>query len=288
MPILSTDENAKILETLLHSGQQARQAATETFEVFEKGREDYVTTVDQALDRYLSKAFAEQFPADSIVTEENQTSAAQFLSDYSRLWVIDPIDGTEDFINRGKHYSVMVGLLENDHPKAGWVYAPAQDQLYWGGTEWGLFQRSHEGKTVQLQPSPLNWGDSSTLLLGERDQRRFGQAIHEHISDLMFNSVGSFGLKVVEVINGHAGLYVYLNGRVKLWDTTGPLALAAAAGLTCCDLDGYPIRFDINSIYPQTLIHRQPIIIGWPAYVEVLRPRIRQAVLEVRYRELGL
>ncbi|MEM1292054.1 MAG: inositol monophosphatase family protein, partial [Cyanobacteria bacterium P01_H01_bin.162] len=113
-------------------------------------------------------------------------------------------------------------------------------------------------------------------------------AITQRLPHLVFNSLGSFGLKVLEVIKGQAGLYVYLNGRVKLWDTTGPLALAEAAGLVCCDLDGQPIRFDPNSVYPQSLIHRQPMIIGWPAYVEQYRPALREAVVAVRSQELGL
>ncbi|MEL6764766.1 MAG: inositol monophosphatase family protein, partial [Cyanobacteria bacterium J06607_6] len=278
MPILTTEENAVILQAVLQGGQQARQAAAETFEVFEKGYEDYVTTVDQALDRFFAKTFAAQFPADGVVTEENQASAAAFLSGCDRTWFIDPIDGTEDFINHGQHYSVMVGLLAHHHPRAGWVYAPAQHRLYWGGHQWGLFQQDGQGQTVPLEPQPQALGENPTMLLGDRDQRHFGAAITQRLPHLIFNSLGSFGLKVLEVIKGQAGLYVYLNGRVKLWDTTGPLALAEAAGLVCCDLDGQPIRFDPNSVYPQTLIHRQPMIIGWPPYVEQYRPALRLAV----------
>jgi len=286
--MVTAEENEVILNLLLQSGQQARQAASENFEVFEKGREDYVTTVDQALDQFLSAAFAQHFPADGIVTEENQTSATAFNTPHRRLWFIDPIDGTEDFINRGQHYSIMVGLLQNHQPQAGWVYAPAQNRLYWGGTGWGLFQQDDQGNPLPLEPKPQALGDSATLLLGDRDQRRFGVMIATQLPELTFEAIGSFGLKVLEVIKGEAGLYVYLNGRVKLWDTTGPLALAQAAGLICCDLDGRPIRFDANSIYPQSLIHRQPIIVGWPEYVTAFLPALRQAVLAVRQQELPL
>lgn len=288
MSRLTADENAAILQTLLQSGQIALKAALETFEVFEKGLEDYVTTVDRDLDRYLAAAFAQQFPADGVVTEENQTSAAEYLANYRRLWFIDPIDGTEDFINRGQHYSIMVGLLMDDRPQAGWVYAPTQAHLYWGGHDWGLFQQQGAGEVRPLEPRPQALGDSSTLLIGDRDQRRFGAAIAQYVPELTFYSIGSFGLKVLEVIKGNAGLYVYLNGRVKLWDTTGPLALAQMAGLVCCDLDGQPIRFDTNSIYPKTLMHRQPLVIGWPAYVDRFLPLIRQAVLAIRRQELSL
>ncbi|NEQ43595.1 MAG: inositol monophosphatase family protein [Leptolyngbya sp. SIOISBB] len=288
MSIVTAEENEAILQTLLQGGQQARQAALENFEVFEKGREDYVTTVDQALDRFLSAAFAQQFPSDGIVTEENQGSAAAFCGCHGRLWFIDPIDGTEDFINRGEHYSIMVGLLRNQQPQAGWVYAPAQSRLYWGGADWGLFQQDDDGNTLTLEPHPQALGDSQTLLLGDRDQRRFGTAIAARLPELTFDAIGSFGLKVLEVIKGQAGLYVYLNGRVKLWDTTGPLALAQAAGLICCDLNGHAIQFDPNSIYPQSLIHRQPIIVGWPDYIEACLPALREAVMDVRRQELTL
>jgi 3'(2'), 5'-bisphosphate nucleotidase len=288
MPIVTTSENQAILQTLLHSGEQARQAALEPFEVFEKGCEDYVTTVDQALDRYLSAAFAQQFPADGIVTEENQHSAAAFLNDHYRLWFIDPLDGTEDFMRRGEHYSLMVGLLADPQPQAGWVYAPAQSRLYWGSMDWGVLQQDDRGETLPLAPCPQTPTDNQVMILGDRDQRRFGAAIGSHLPGIRFDAIGSFGLKVLEVIKGQAGLYVYLNGRVKLWDTTGPLALAQAAGLVCCDLEGQPIRFDPTSIYPQSLIHRQPLVIGWPPCVQACLPGLRQAVQAVRRQELAL
>ena len=214
----SAAENAAILKALLHSGEQARKAASQPFEVFEKGREDYVTTVDQALDRYLSGVFAAQFPNDGIITEENQTSASEFLATHQRLWFIDPIDGTEDFINHGQHYSVMVGLLVDKQPHAGWVHAPAQQRLYWGGPNWGLFQHDGEGQTIPFEPQVPTLQDNRIMLFGSRDQRRFGTAIAQRLPDLQFESIGSFGLKVLEVMKGQAGLYVYLNGRVKLWD----------------------------------------------------------------------
>lgn len=140
--MVTAAENEAILKTLLQGGQQARQAALETFEVFEKGREDYVTTVDQALDQFLSAAFARHFPTDGIVTEENQTSATAFSGHHRRIWFIDPIDGTEDFIHRGEHYSIMVGLLQNHQPRAGWVYAPAQSRLYWGALIGACFNKT--------------------------------------------------------------------------------------------------------------------------------------------------
>lgn len=280
MAPLSPEQLHKINWLLQHWGQQAKQMALGQFQVFEKGVEDYVTTVDRLLDEQLASGLSALFPQDGIVTEENAQSRQAFQADYGRLWLIDPIDGTDDFINGRDHYSVMVGILQAEQPIAGWVYAPAFDQLYFGGQGWGLFQAHGNAQPVPLIPiePPPPRADFCPVIMGDKDQRNMGAAIAQFIPEAQFSSIGSFGLKVMQVINGNAGLYVYFNGRVKLWDTVGPVALAKAAGLICCDLNGDPLRFTPDALELQTLTHRQSILIGWPSYVDALRSRFKQAV----------
>lgn len=280
MPPFSSDQLQKIQQLIRNCGQQARRSAAEQFQVYEKGWEDYVTDVDQALDRQLTAGFTDLFPQDGIITEENPQSWQAFNQNHQRLWLIDPLDGTEDFINKRPHYSVMAGLLQAHQPIAGWVYAPVFDQLYYGGADWGIFQVEANCAPVPLIPTepPAPAAGFCPILIGYKDQRRFGQAISELIPEAQFDCIGSFGLKVLRVICGQAGLYLYCNRRVKLWDTTGPLALARTAGLVCCDLSGEPLRFTSDVVDPQTLIHQQPIVIGWPVYVEKLRSRLQSAI----------
>ena len=261
-------------------GQEAQKLARLPFEVSEKGPNDYVTSIDRCLDRRLSAGFRELFPEDGTITEENSLSRAAFHANYRRIWCIDPLDGTEEFIQKKLYYSVMVGLLFDSEPVAGWIYAPAFDVMYWGGKDWGLFQAEGEMKSQPLaiaQPPALT-RENSKIILGDRDQKNFGSAIAQLIPGSQFYSLGSFGLKVIDVILGRAGLYLYFNGRVKLWDTVGPLALAKAAGLVCCDLDGEPLKWTSDVIDPSTLAHKQAIAVGWPEYIETLSDRIRQAV----------
>jgi 3'(2'), 5'-bisphosphate nucleotidase len=276
------DKLEKIRWLISNCGQQARLLGEQGFQVFQKGVADYVTDVDRLLDEQLTTEFATLFPGDGIITEENARSRQAFLQDYQRLWVIDPLDGTDDFIHRRPHYAVMVGLLAAGQPQAGWIYAPELDQLYFGGPGWGLFQAQGNGEAIALpfaDPPPLS-PVYCPVMIGDKDQRRFGTALRQQIPGLQFRTIGSFGLKVMEVVCGRAGLYLYLNGRVKLWDTTGPLALARAAGLICCDLEGNPLRFTPDAVDLDTLTHHQAILIGWPAYVEALRSPI-QAIVKV-------
>ncbi len=254
-------------------------AATQ-FQVMQKGPGDYVTDIDRALDQKLAIAFAELFPADGVITEENVQSRQAFWEQYPRLWCIDPLDGTEEFIQGKSEYALMIGLLQQAQPIAGWVYASAAKHLYYGGPEWGLFQETAEGVIERLNPveTPAPQPGFCPMIIGTKDQNNFGAAIAQVIPDAQFYSLGSFGLKVVDVILGRAGLYAYFNGRVKLWDTTGPLALAQAAGLVCCDLTGEPIQFSTEAVHPETLAHKQAILVCGHQYIELVRPKLQEAM----------
>lgn len=277
---ISSDLDQSIRQVLRSCGRQAEQMAAKPFEVFQKGPEDYFTSIDSALDQQLSAAFSEYFPQDGVITEENPDSKKAFTAKYSRLWCIDPLDGTEEFIRHKHDYAVMVGLLQDFQPIAGWIYAPVSDQTFSGGVNWGVFQAVADQPLHPLtivEPAPPTDG-FCPVIIGHRDQVKFGAAIARLIPEIQFYSLGSFGLKVMEVIQGNAGLYVYFNGRVKVWDTAGPLALAQAAGLVCCDLQGQPISFLPQDIDPVTLAHRQPILVGWPKYIDLLLPKLQAAI----------
>ncbi|MEY3298705.1 MAG: hypothetical protein RLZZ597_1965 [Cyanobacteriota bacterium] len=282
---LSPSDCYAIRHLMTVCGDYACQQSQQGFQVFEKGIDDYVTTVDRALDEKLLMGFRALFPQDGIITEENRATVRQFQTnelqtDGRRLWFIDPIDGTDDFIHGRADYAVMVGQLLHGQPQAGWIYAPAHGALYWGNREQGLFWQ-HNGRHPQpLRPlcPPLMPNQGWNLVIGDKDERRFGSNLIAQLPGVNFVRLGSFGLKVLQVITGQAGLYIYLNGRVKLWDTVGPLALAQIAGLVCCDLEGNPIRFCEPQVDADTVVHRQPILVGWPQYIERFRPTIQRVV----------
>ncbi len=280
MTSIANQKDPQIRELLHQCGQIIGQMVADRFEVSQKAPGDYVTSVDAALNDHLSAAFAELLPQDGVITEEDPQSWQAYTADYERLWCIDPLDGTENFIAGAPDYAVMIGLLSNYQPVAGWIYAPASDRLYWGGKEWGLFEQTKTKPITALErvEPPPPGAKGCPILIGRRDAANFGTAILEQIPTANFYSVGSFGLKVLEVIQGKAGLYLYLNRRVKLWDTCAPLALAQAAGLVCCDLDGEPISFLPEFLASDSLIHRQVILVGWHHYIEQLLPKLRAAI----------
>ncbi|MBD2103485.1 3'(2'),5'-bisphosphate nucleotidase CysQ [Leptolyngbya sp. FACHB-261] len=280
MDYFSPEQDGKLRALIRSMGQQAESMTRASFQVIQKGPEDYVTDIDRALDRELTQRFRQWFPDDGLVTEENPDSRAAYASGYDRTWFIDPLDGTDSFIQGTGDYAVMVGLLRQNLPVGGWVYSPSADILHFGGPGWGLYSMQGDAapKPVPTMLPPQLSADCCPIMIGYRDQRQHGAAITEAIPEAQFYSLGSFGLKVIEVIRGKVGLYLYLNGRVKLWDTTGPIALARAAGLMCCDLWGRPLRFTPDAVDPITLAHHQTILVGWRPYMEALQPRLLRAL----------
>jgi len=276
---LTPAQLTQIRQIVRSCGQQAKTLSAQKYEIFQKEPGDFVTTVDQTLDRQLSEFFTALFPDDGIITEENAASRKSYRADYARLWCIDPLDGTQDFIHGDPDYAVLVGLLENQRAIAGWIYAPEQDVLYYGGKELGIWQVSGDA-APELCIIPQTRPNSYRVVIGDKDFRNTADQISASIPEIEFlRSPGSFGLKVMNVVLGKAEVYLYLNRRVKVWDTVAPIAIAEVAGLTCRDLEGNPIEFTPEVLDLESLAHQQAIVIGQADAVEMLLPRLR-AVLD--------
>ena len=277
-PQLPVQLQTEICQFIREIGQKAIHLRAAGFQVDEKGFDDYVTNVDRELDHLLSQKFQSWFPDDAVISEENPRSRELWQQDSKkeqRFWFIDPIDGTDDFIHGRNFYSVMVGLLEDFQPVLGWVYAPKSDRLYFGGAGAnGVFTITNGNVPEVLHLHPPIGANNDLVIVSKKDDLAYGESIRAAVPNVKFYTLGSFGLKVMEVVQGRAIAYIYLNRRVKLWDTVGPLAIAKAAGLICCDLEGHEIGFGYDNINPDNLTHNQVIIIGWPKFIELYREPI--------------
>ena len=103
--------------------------ALSTVPVVAKGHLDLVTAADQEVERFLTQGLGEAFPDDGIFGEEG---AAQDGTS-GRTWVLDPIDGTFNFVRGGDQWAISIGLYENGHPSFGVIFAPLRSQMLVGG-----------------------------------------------------------------------------------------------------------------------------------------------------------
>ncbi len=158
--------------------------------------------------------------------------------------MIDPIDGTKDFIAGRPGYAVMIGLLQDAVPTLGVVYQPIGDRLWWAVRGVGAFCEIGGGAAVPLHVSQVaqladaRMVSSASVREPVVDQVRQGAGIQDDVQ------IGSVGIKLSLLAAGERDLYINPAGRTKLWDTAAPEVILHTAGGRLTDLYGRPLRYD--------------------------------------------
>lgn len=207
------------------------------FEVKTKSDESPVTIADEAADKIISDGLRAAFPDVMLVTEEQ--SATHSASGDTFL-IVDPLDGTKEFINRRGDFTVNIALVEGGLPTRGVVYAPARSRMFFtladgsAVEETGDFPKDSMGP---VQPISVSTPDNAALMVVASKSHR-DQATDDYIAKYNVRDMKSAGssLKFCLIATGEADLYPRV-GRTMEWDTAAGHALLTGAG-------GAVVRFD--------------------------------------------
>jgi 3'(2'), 5'-bisphosphate nucleotidase len=204
-----------------------------------------VTVADRVASDLLVAGLVAAFPDDAVLSEEVPDDQSRLR--HRRVWMIDPIDGTSDFIAGDTGFAVMIGLAIEGRPRLGVLAMPAWNELFVGvvdpAGDHQAWKQTAGGERQPLRTTPLAAPPGIRLVASKthrtRDVDHFRQALA--IQDEI--NVGSVGLKVAMVADARRDLYVYPGSRTKLWDTCGPEALLVAAGGRLTDVHGQPLDY---------------------------------------------
>jgi len=223
------------------------------------GPHDLVTDADLTISRMIIAELAQRFPDDLIVSEEDKHEHVEGeRRTHPRVWLIDPIDGTENYVNKDGQYSSMIGLLVRGTPYFGWIYQPSISTLFYGGPDFGAWKQADGHKAKQFsQMKPLPQHTSIRLMMGWGDRRRHPWVMN--IRNVQFVPSQSMGLKIIKILEDQADVFVSLTGRVKLWDTAAPVAIALGNNLDAGTLEGEPLPYPIPGVQ-----HGSSVVIGRP------------------------
>lgn len=213
---------------------------SDEFEVKVKSDESPVTAADEAADALISAGLRAAFPDIALVTEEQSDSHGQKVSTFL---IVDPLDGTKEFIKRRGDFTVNIALVEDGVPTRGVVYAPARDRMFFtleDGTtveEAGPFSPDTIGETTPLAVADSD--NDSLMIVASKSHR--DQATDDYIGKYAVKDSKSAGssLKFCLVATGEADIYPRL-GRTMEWDTAAGHAVLLGAG-------GKVVRFDDHS-----------------------------------------
>ena len=201
-----------------------------------------VTAADRAANELIVTRLQKEFPDDGILAEESTDSDHRLGKD--RVWLIDPMDGTKNFIARDGDFAVQIGLAVGGESVVGVVYQPVRGVLYRAARGRGAWMEAED------KPATRMWVSKQTklgemILASSRSHR--GPRMDRVVSAFGFKHEmrrGSVGVKVGLIAEQLADLYLHLSPSTKQWDTCGPEAILAEAGGRLTDLFGQPLRYN--------------------------------------------
>ena len=203
------------------------------FRVQEKADKSPLTEADSLAHRIIVDALESAYPGIPILSEENSEVAPYSVRrGWARYWLVDPLDGTKEFVKRNGQFTVNIALVEQGRPVAGVVYAPVREWMYWGAVGNGAFKSVAGGEPAPIHcavisdSGPLRVVGSQSHLSAET--REYVEALRFHHSEVSFVAMGS-SLKICLVAEGAAELYPRLAPTME-WDTAAAHAVLAAAG----------------------------------------------------------
>ncbi len=260
---LLSEADIEFVETLARKAGKVALEMRQGVNIRQKsGPSDLVTDADLAISHLIIAALKEYFPEDLIVSEEDQhpvvEGGAEATLAAHRIWLIDPIDGTENYVKNDGNYTTMLGLLVDGAPHFGWIFQPSNDTLFFGGPDYGAWKQVGDGKPVRYESSrqlldklPIR------LMMGWSDRRKYPWVMS--LPNIHFVPSESLGLKIVKILEDEADLFVSLTGRVKLWDTAAPAAFAMGAQIEAGTTDGKALPYPVPRVQ-----HGSSVIIGRP------------------------
>jgi 3'(2'), 5'-bisphosphate nucleotidase len=210
------------------------------FEVVEKAAgAGPVTEADTRANELIVTGLREAFPDDEIVAEESPSQRPTAR----RVWFVDPLDGTREFVDRNGMFAVHVGLAIDGEAVAGVVHAPVSGQT-WAGARGHpcTWTQGDETRTLMLpecpEPSALR------LLVSRSHKSKKTALIQQALGITSVREHGSVGFKVGLLALGEADLYLHPSPRASRWDSCAPQAVLEAAGGVLVDFAGNPYRYD--------------------------------------------
>jgi 3'(2'), 5'-bisphosphate nucleotidase len=218
-----------------------------TLQVDIKPGDEPVTEADHAANALIVARLREAFPADVVLSEELPDTGERLGK--PRVWMVDPIDGTRDFVAGDSGFVVMIGLAVDGIPTVGAVGHPLTGRVYAGAPGARAWREDPTGERTPLHTSTLARPPDIRLVASKSHRTSRIDAVKRALQITDEMNVGSIGLKIGLVSEAMRDLYVYTGGRTKIWDTCGPEAILAAAGGRMSDIDGNPLVYDQPDLY---------------------------------------
>jgi 3'(2'), 5'-bisphosphate nucleotidase len=247
-PVKAVDFTAE----LEFASKVAQEAATivNTFyvgssEVRYKSDRSPVTEADRSANQHIVTRVRAMFPDDGVLSEESKDDLSRL--DKERVWIIDPLDGTKEFIARNGEFSIMIGLSVRGEAVMGVIMQPETGLLYVGAQGLGAYLQEGDER-IPLAVSDTDRTNQMILVSSRSHRQQITDKMRSTMRITSERVSGSVGLKVGLIARQLADLYLHPSPGCKEWDLCAPQALLEAAGGRITDCWGNPIWYNKRDV----------------------------------------
>jgi 3'(2'), 5'-bisphosphate nucleotidase len=242
-----------IARNIIKIAQKAGEAILEIYEqsegvVIERKADDSPLTIaDKAANKIICDGLEKLSVSYPIISEENKEIPYAIRKDFEYNWLVDPLDGTKEFIKRNGEFTVNIALIKNGHPVMGVVYAPVLNEMYWAVKGEGAFLIK-EGKETKLSASEFRMSDSNLKVVCSRSH--LNQGTQDFVDALIKPELVSKGssLKFLILAKGEAELYPRLAPTME-WDSgAAHIVLEEAGGKVIDEETKEPLRYNKENL----------------------------------------
>ena len=223
----------------------------------EQGGDGPVSAADLAVNELLISGLRDKFPSVrwDILSEETAKEQSfkntQLKQDWN--WILDPLDGTKDFLQGSENYAVHLALVYKKKPKIGIVLIPERDELWFGVIGSGSWCENQNGGRNDISFSNRNEITKLILVSSRNHQELRLQNLIQRMDFSETKKIGSVGCKVASILRGESDVYISISGKTspKDWDMAAPQAIIEAAGGEFTHADKKPLNYQ-TSDYSQS------------------------------------
>ena len=210
------------------------------FAVQQKEDESPLTLADLESQRVILAGLSALTPGVPVLSEESAQAPWAERRTWRELWIVDPLDGTREFVRRNGEFTVNIALVAEHEPVLGVIAAPAQSVLYWGAAGCGAYRVSRGAAQTAIRVTPAR---DPVRVVGSRSHGSAQTAAYlGTLSRYIATGIGS-SLKFCLLAEGNADLYPRF-GPTSEWDTAAGQAILEAAGGQVTRLDGHRLRYN--------------------------------------------
>lgn len=213
------------------------------YEIAYKGPDDPVTDADKAANKLICSHLRGAYPDIPIVAEESAEETFAGYRGSERVFFVDPIDGTKEFIRGNGEFVVMLGLVVRDQATVGVVHQPTTGTTWYGEVGYGAFKQDADGLITKVTPTACSALQDARLVVSRSHRSRAAKHASPLLGIQEVLTMGSAGLKGASVASGEADIYLSAGVAGKRWDACAIDALVTASGGRFSDAFGNRIDY---------------------------------------------